>query len=50
MESEMELTAEQLEVKEHIRFMIKIMVYVPFFMILFIVINLIIIGFTEGFY
>ena len=45
-----ELTDEQKEVKEHIRFMIKIMLYVPFLMILLLTISVIIESFKEGFY
>jgi len=45
-----ELTDEQKEVKAQIRLMVKIMLYVPFIWILFIVILVVIKGFTEGFY
>jgi hypothetical protein len=50
MDKQIELTKEQKETKEFIRFMYKIMLYVPFFMILFIVISLIIKGLRVGFY
>ena len=44
-----ELTDEQQETKDFIRFIVKLILYVPFFMILFIVVQLIIKGFTKGF-
>jgi len=50
MNDNIELTDEQKEVKAQIRIMVKIMLYVPFIWILFIVIIVVIKGFKEGFF
>jgi len=49
MDENEELTDEQQEVKDHIKFMIKIMLYVPFVWILGLVVFLIVKGFVSGF-
>ena len=49
MSDNIELTNEQKEVKNHIRMMVKIMLYIPFLWILLIVILVVIRGFKEGF-
>jgi len=49
MDENIELTDEQKEIKDFIRIYVKIMLYVPFIMILTVVIQLIVKGFIGGF-
>jgi len=49
MDENVELTDEQKEIKNFIRIYVKIMLYVPFIMILIVVIDLIVKGFIGGF-
>lgn len=49
MNESTELTDEQKEIKAFIRTYVKIMLYVPFFMILYITVLVIMQGIREGF-
>ena len=49
MDETIELTLEQKETKEFIRFIVKLIVYMPFVMVLFIIISLIYEGIMGGF-
>jgi len=50
MDEKIELTNEQKEVKFFINLIVKIVIYVPFFMILILTVFVIVKGFKEGFY